>query len=74
MVSSKTRGLIIKWKLILDSPILRLLEKMKIFIFNSLRTSYGDLKVCSDMDKFDPSGITTEKFIKRPKRFGYKIY
>ena len=68
MVSSKMRGQIIKRKLILDSPILRLLEKMKIFIFDSLRTSYGDLKVCSEMDKFDPSGITTEKCHKNAKK------
>ena len=68
MVSSLTRGQIIKRKLILDSPILRLLEKMKILIFNSLRTSYGDLKVCAKMDKFDPSGITTEKCHKNAKK------
>ena len=67
MVSSLTRGQIIKRKLILDSPILRLLEKMKILIFNILRTSYGDLKECSKMDKFYPFGITTQKCHKNVK-------
>ncbi len=59
MVSSKTRGQIIKKKLILDSPFLRLLEKMKILIFNSQRTSYGDLKGCSKMGEFELCGIAT---------------
>ncbi len=68
MVSALTRGQIIKKKLILDGPILRLLEKMKILIFNSLRTSYGDLKGCSKMDKFYPSGITTQKCHKNAKK------
>ena len=68
MVSSLTRGQIIKRKLVLDSPILRLLEKMKILIFNSPRTSYGDLKVCSKRDKFYPSGIATQKCHKNAKK------
>ena len=74
MVSSLTRGQIIKRKFILDSPILRLLEKIKISIFNNLRTSYEDLKVCSKIDKFDPSGITTQKCYKNAKKIGNNIY
>jgi hypothetical protein len=52
-----------KWKLIkrsLGSPNLLLLEKNKIFIFDSHMTSYGHLKVWSKMDKFAPSGIATQ--------------
>ena len=73
MVSSLTRGQIIKKKLILDGPILRLLEKMKILIFNSLRTSYGDLKVCSKKDKFYLSRIATENLHKNVK-FGQFLF
>ena len=61
MVSSKTRGLIIKRKLILDSSNLLLQNKNKIFILDMHRTSYGHLKGYSKMDKFYPSGITTQK-------------
>jgi hypothetical protein len=48
-----------KRKLILDSPILRLLEKMKILILDIHRTSYGNLKKWYKMDKFDLSGIAS---------------
>jgi hypothetical protein len=47
-------------KLILESPNLLLLEKIKIFIFDSHKTSLEHLKVWSKMDKFDPSGIATK--------------
>jgi hypothetical protein len=54
---SLTRGQIKKRKLILESPdlLLEKLEKIKKFIFESQRTSYGHLKVWSKNHKFDPS-------------------
>ena len=60
MDSSRIKSKKKKRKLILESPYLCLLEKIKIFIFESHRTSYGHLKVWSKMDKFDPSGIATQ--------------
>ena len=48
-----------KRKNILESPNLLLLEKNKIFIFDTHRTSNGHLKVWSKLDKFDPSGVAT---------------
>ncbi len=52
MVSSKTRGQIIKRELILDSPNLHLRNKIKIFILDMHRTSYGHLKQWYKMGKF----------------------
>ena len=49
-----------KRKLILESPNLLLLEKNKIFNFESQRTSYGYSKVWSKIDKFALSGIATQ--------------
>jgi hypothetical protein len=49
-----------KRKLILESPSLILLEKIKILIFDIRRTSYGLLKVWSKIDIFDQSGIATQ--------------
>ena len=60
MVSSLKRGQIIKMKLILDSPNLLLQNKIKIFILEIHRTSYGHLKQWYKMDKFDLSGIATQ--------------
>ena len=67
MVSSLKRGQIIKTKLILDSPNLLLQNKIKIFILEIHRTSYGHLKQWYKMDKFDLSGIATQNWHKNVK-------
>ncbi len=48
-----------KRELILESPDLLLLNKIRIFNFNSHMTSYGHLRVWSKIDKIDLSGIAT---------------
>jgi hypothetical protein len=50
----------LKKKLILESPNIILLEKNKILIFDSHKTSYEHFKVWSKLEKFDPSGIATQ--------------
>ena len=58
--SSQTKRQIRKRKLILESPNLPLPNKIKIFIFDGHRTSYGHLKVWSKMDNFTLSVIATQ--------------
>jgi hypothetical protein len=70
MVSSKTRGLIIKRKLILDSPNLLLQNKNKIFILDMHRTSYGHLK-CKILNL--KIGIYGPFFICGPKTQYFKM-
>ena len=57
--SSQTKGQIKNKKLILESPNLLLLEKIKIFEFESHRTSWGhfkvwakNVKICSIWDSY----------------------
>ena len=56
-----------KGKIILESPNLPLTNKIKIFIFEGHKTSYGHLKVWSKMDNFDLSGIATQNWHKNVK-------
>jgi hypothetical protein len=60
MDSSETKSQVTKEKLIIDSPNLLLLEKIKIFVLRIHMTSYGHLKVWSKIGKFDLSGIATK--------------
>jgi hypothetical protein len=60
MDSCETKGQVTKGKLIIVSPNLLLLEKIKIFMLRIRWASYGHLKVWSKKDKFDLSGIATK--------------
>jgi hypothetical protein len=57
---SETKSQVTKGKLIIDSPNLLLLEKIKIFMLRIHWTAYGHLKVWSKIGKFDLSGIATK--------------
>ncbi len=57
---SETKGQVTKGKVIIVSPNLLLLEKIKIFILRIRWASYRHLKVWSKKDKFDLSGIATK--------------
>ena len=71
--SSITKRQIIKKKLILECPYLLLSKKIKKFILDIHRTSYGHLKVWSKIAKFDPSGSDTQNLHKIVK-FNPKLY
>ena len=58
--SSQTKGQKNIREVILESPNLTLINKIKIFILDIHRTSCDHSKVWSKMDKFDLSGIATQ--------------